>query len=108
MEDPDESLDESDELESLDESDELESLDESDELESLDSAVPLSDFAAALVRLAVRSFFAQPDPLKWTVGGANALRMVPSLPQLGQNWGPLSFRPCRMSVLWSQAEQTYS
>ena len=92
MDDPDESFDEFEELESP----------------AFDSEVPLSDFAAALVRLAVRSFFAQPDPLKWTVGGANALRIVPSLPQLGQNWGPVSFRPCRMSVLWLQAEQTYS
>ena len=34
-----------------------------------------------------RSFLAQPDPLKWTAGGANALRRVSSAPQAGQNRG---------------------
>jgi hypothetical protein len=55
-----------------------------------------------------RSFFAQPDPLKWIVGGANSLRIVPSLPHDGQNRGPGSLRPWRMSVRWSQAVQAYS
>ena len=55
-----------------------------------------------------RSFFAQPDPLKWIVGGANSLRIVPSSPHDGQNSGPGSFRPWRMSVRWSQAVQAYS
>jgi hypothetical protein len=45
-----------------------------------------------------RSFFAQPEPLKWIVGGANSLRIVPAWPHEGQNWGPGSFRPWRMSV----------
>jgi hypothetical protein len=55
-----------------------------------------------------RSFFAQPDPLKWIVGGANCLRSVPSAPQLGQNWGDGSLIPWRMSVFVAQLEQTYS
>ena len=55
-----------------------------------------------------RSFFAQPDPLKWIVGGANSLRIVPSSPHDGQKSGPGSFRPWRMSVRWSQAVQAYS
>ena len=32
-----------------------------------------------------RSFFAQPDPLKWIAGAANCLRIVPAAPQLGQS-----------------------
>jgi hypothetical protein len=36
-----------------------------------------------------RSFFAHPEPLKTMVGGANALRIVPSAPQAGQKIGPL-------------------
>ena len=68
-----------------------------------------SPFAPAFVRLAApRSFFAQPDPLKWIAGGANALRIVPSAPQAEQKSGPLSLTPWRMSVRWLQAEQTYS
>jgi hypothetical protein len=55
-----------------------------------------------------RSFLAQPDPLKWIVGGANSLRIVPASPHEGQKSGPGSFRPCRMSVRWSQAVQAYS
>jgi hypothetical protein len=55
-----------------------------------------------------RSFFAHPEPLKWMVGGANSLRIVPSLPHDGQNCGPGSLRPWRMSVRWSQAVQAYS
>jgi hypothetical protein len=55
-----------------------------------------------------RSFFAHPDPLKWMVGGANSFRIVPSLPHDGQNCGPGSLRPWRMSVRWSHAVQAYS
>jgi hypothetical protein len=46
--------------------------------------------------------------LKWIVGGANSLRIVPSSPHEGQKSGPGSFRPWRMSVRWSQAVQAYS
>jgi hypothetical protein len=42
--------------------------------------------------LAPRSFFAQPDPLKWIVGAVNALRMS-VLPQTGQLAGPASLTP---------------
>ena len=55
-----------------------------------------------------RSFFAQPEPLKWMVGGANSLRIVPASPHEGQKSGPGSLRPWRMSVRWSQAVQAYS
>jgi hypothetical protein len=57
---------------------------------------------------APRSFLAHPDPLKWIVGGANSLRIVPCAPQDGQKCGPGSFRPRRMSTRWSHAEQAYS
>jgi hypothetical protein len=79
---------------------------------SLDVVAPSPDafeLAAALDALELpRSFFAQPEPLKWIVGGANSLRIVPSSPHDGQNRGPGSFRPWRMSVRWSQAVQAYS
>jgi hypothetical protein len=86
---------------------------ESDELPlSLDVEAPSPDaFELEDDRDALelpRSFFAQPDPLKWIVGGANSLRIVPSSPHDGQNRGPGSFRPWRMSVRWSQAVQAYS
>ena len=96
-------------------------LSEVDDVSLSDLGAPSSDFAAPLsaesgfeplAALAAfdvpRSFFAQPDPRKWIVGGANNLRIVPSLPQDGQNVGPGSFKPCRMSVRWSQEVQAYS
>jgi hypothetical protein len=65
-----------------------------------------SPAAAARVLLdPPRSFFAQPDPLKWTVGTANCLRIVPSSPHDGQKCGPGSLIPWRMSARWSQPEQ---
>ncbi|HEY7970641.1 MAG TPA: hypothetical protein VID95_11650, partial [Candidatus Limnocylindrales bacterium] len=39
-----------------------------------------------------RSFFAQPEPLKWIVGVVNALR-TSWLPQTGQAAGPASLTP---------------
>jgi hypothetical protein len=39
-----------------------------------------------------RSFFAQPEPLKWIVGAVNALR-TSWLPQTGQAVGPASLTP---------------
>ena len=79
---------------------------------SLEEEAPsLDDFELEDDREALelpRSFFAQPEPLKWIVGGANSLRIVPSSPHDGQKRGPGSFRPWRMSVRWSQAEQAYS
>jgi hypothetical protein len=52
-----------------------------------------------------RSFFAQPDPLKWIAGAANALRTGP-LPQSGQLVGPASLRPWITSKRRPQAAQT--
>jgi hypothetical protein len=63
-------------------------------LEDLPSA-PLDDqpsellAAEAFRALAPRSFFAQPEPLKWIVGAVNALR-TSWLPQTGQLVGPAS------------------
>jgi len=54
---------------------------------------PLDDDFRAL---APRSFFAQPDPLKWIVGAVNALR-TSWLPQIGQLVGPASLTPCSTS-----------
>ena len=55
--------------------------------------------------LVERSFLAQPEPLKWTVGAANVLRIVPSRPQLGQVRGPASLIPWRNSTTSPQALQ---
>jgi hypothetical protein len=67
---------------------------------------PAGELGAALVPLPPRSFFAQPDPLKWIDGAENSLRIVPSLPHEGQKFGPGSSIPWRMSARWSQAVQT--
>jgi hypothetical protein len=53
-----------------------------------------------------RSFFAQPEPLKWTVGEDIALRIVPSTPHDGQNRGPGSWMPWITSVRCRQLAQT--
>jgi hypothetical protein len=80
-----------------------------DPLSELDPSVlsPLDD-VDLLVVVVRRSFFAQPVPLKWMAGAANALRSVPSAPQFGQNAGPSSLMPWRMSVRCWHAEQMYS
>jgi hypothetical protein len=52
-----------------------------------------------------RSFFAQPEPLKWTAGVVNPLRIEPSAPQLGQKRGPTSWIPWITSTMWAQTEQ---
>jgi hypothetical protein len=52
---------------------------------SLDA--PLEDLATGR-----RSFFAQPDPLKWTAGAANALRIGPD-PHSGQLVGGSAWTP---------------
>jgi hypothetical protein len=71
----------------------------------------LSDDAAALaafVRAVLaddRSFLAQPEPLKWTVGAENAFVRVPSAPHAGQNRGPASLMPWITSVRVRQFEQ---
>ena len=50
-----------------------------------------------------RSFFAQPEPLKWIAGVVNAFVIVPSAPHSGQNFGPPSWIPWTTSVRWPQA-----
>jgi hypothetical protein len=74
-----------------------------------DSFDAFAAFAAALVEAEPpRSFLAQPDPLKWIAGEENSLRIVPDAPHEGQNPGPGSLIPRRMSARWSQAVQMYS
>jgi hypothetical protein len=48
--------------------------------------------------LAERSFFAHPEPLKWTADVVIPLRSVPSAPQAGQNRGPGAWIPWITSV----------
>jgi hypothetical protein len=55
-----------------------------------------------------RSFLAQPDPLNTIDGAVIALRSLPSAPHAGQNCGPGSLIPWRISVRWPQARQRYS
>jgi hypothetical protein len=62
-----------------------------------------SGFEAFLVEVE-RSFFAQPEPLKCTAGGAKALRSVPSAPHAGQNLGPVASMPWITSVRSPQLE----
>ena len=59
---------------------------------------PAGAAAARVLLDPPRSFFAQPDPLKWTVGTANCLRIVPASPHDGQKCGPGSLIPWRMSA----------
>ena len=47
-----------------------------------------------------RSFFAQPDPLKWIEGAENALR-TGAAPQTGQRVGPSAVTPWITSNRWS-------
>ena len=67
--------------------------------------VALAAFVRALL-VDDRSFFAQPDPLKWIAGLVGALRMEPSVPQLGQKRGPASLIPWITSTRCLQLEQT--
>jgi hypothetical protein len=71
-------------------------------LDSLES----DDFELFGVRVAARSFFAQPEPLKSTAGALNPFLRVCSAPQLGQNRGAGSWIPCMTSVRCPQFEQT--
>ncbi len=52
-----------------------------------------------------RSFLAQPDPLKWMVGGVNAFLMGP-LPQTGQVVGESAWTPWMTSNRVPQAAQS--
>ncbi|HEY8239043.1 MAG TPA: hypothetical protein VIF63_06385 [Candidatus Limnocylindrales bacterium] len=64
------------------------------------------DLERELLLVDDRSFFAQPEPLKWTAGVVIALRNVPSAPQFGQNLGPESLMPWITSVRCRQVAQT--
>jgi hypothetical protein len=67
------------------------------------------DPALAFVRVLLaddRSFFAQPDPLKWIAGVDIARRIVPSWPQFGQTCGPVALIPWITSMRCLQFEQT--
>jgi len=64
-----------------------------------------ADFELFEVRVAARSFFAQPEPLKWIAGVVNPFRSVPSAPQLGQNRGAGSLIRWMTSVRCPQLEQ---
>lgn len=74
-----------------------------DWVESVDS-VDSADLAG-FGRPPLRSFFAQPEPLKWMVGGLNALVRVPSTPQAGQVLGGLPLIEWMTSVVLPQFEQ---
>jgi hypothetical protein len=60
---------------------------------------PSSRFFALALAVEPRSFFAQPDPLKWIAGVTNAFVIVPSAPHSGQNRGPWSLMPWMNSVV---------
>jgi len=53
----------------------------------------------------LRSFLAQPEPLKWIVGGLNALRSVPTAPQAGHALGGPALIEWTISVVLPQFEQ---
>jgi hypothetical protein len=66
---------------------------------------PLVPVPAAVRLPARRSFLAQPDPLKWTAGAANALRTGPD-PHSGQDVGGSAWTPWMTSNLLPQAAQS--
>ena len=72
-------------------------------LESLELVAAAFDFVPLVDD---RSFFAQPEPLKWMAGETIALRRVPSAPQFGQKFGAGSLIPWITSVTCLQLEQT--
>jgi hypothetical protein len=67
---------------------------------------PVAAAAFVFELLDDRSFLAQPEPLKWTVGAANTLRSVSSAPQAGQKRGVGASMPWMNSVRVEQLEQT--
>ena len=71
-----------------------------------DDSPPAPDPEPAAARLlACRSFFAQPDPLKWTAGAAMALRTGPE-PHNGQALGGSACTPWMTSKRRPQAAQS--
>ena len=73
---------------------------------SVPEAASPVDGAAAGLRVAARSFFAQPEPLYRMAGVLMPFRSVPSAPQFGQNRGPASLIPWMTSVRCPQLEHT--
>jgi hypothetical protein len=63
------------------------------------AAGAVSDAEAALRAAEPRSFFAQPEPLKWIDGAEKAFR-TGDAPQIGQASGPLAATPCITSKRW--------
>jgi hypothetical protein len=64
------------------------------------------DREAAGVRVAARSFFAQPVPLYRIAGEVIPFFIVPSAPQFGQKRGPGSWIPWMTSVrCWQVAQR---
>jgi hypothetical protein len=76
-----------------------------------DPSLPEDPSVAALadeparVGAAWRSFFAQPEPLKWTAGALSALRTGP-FPHNGQVVGPSTWTPCTTSNRRPHAAQS--
>jgi hypothetical protein len=62
-------------------------------------------FEAPGLDVARRSFLAQPDPLKWIAGVANAFLMGPP-PHSGQASGGSAWTPRRISNRWPQFAQS--
>src|SRR5688500_7000188 len=82
--------------------------DVSPDFDSVDPSLPSRSFVRAELAVARRSFLAHPEPLNTTADATIPLRSVPSPPHSGQNVGAESWIPCRISVRWPHAEQTYS
>lgn len=76
-----------------------------DPLAGPDSPGSLESVAFDGRRPPLRSFLAQPEPLKWIVGGLNALLNVPTAPQAGQALGAPALMECTISVFLPQLEQ---
>jgi hypothetical protein len=69
-----------------------------------EAASPVA-FEAPAPDVARRSFLAQPDPLKWIAGVANAFLMGPP-PHSGQAAGGSAWTPRRISNRWPQFAQS--
>jgi hypothetical protein len=76
---------------------------EDSDFEDPDEAVPDSTRREGAL-VARRSVFAQPVPLKWIVGGTNALATGP--PHSGHWCGPASLIPRNTSKRWPQEPHT--
>jgi len=88
--DPPVEPDASDELDASDEADWSDELDPSDARAA--AAAPSPSWLFDVRAAELRSFFAQPEPLKWIVGGAKPFRTGP-LPHEGHCVGPAASTP---------------